>query len=343
MSTLVDRRGFCAALGSLALLPACGGCEGVPGSGPALLAGDPPTQLTVRSFGAGAARVVEARWAAAVNATGRVDALAVRTLLAAAMAELGGARPWSDWAGPARRLSIKVNTIGCQAFTHPEVAAAVAGGLVGAGCDPARVTVWDRDTSGLKGRGYGIDTTGGGSGYRCVGSDAPGVGAYQGVMLAGQKVYLSRLLLDSDTLVSVAALKDHSMAGVSLGLKNNFGMLHGADQLHGDVRQGSGCEPAISELAALPEVRGRLGLAVIDALVGVCQGGPGPASPQHVFRYGGLVVSRDVVALDRRGLALIEEQRGRLGLQPLARRVNPNPSPPVHIDNAAALGVSPGG
>jgi uncharacterized protein (DUF362 family) len=338
----VGRRRFCGALGSLALLQAgCGGCQGVPGSGPATLPGAPPGELSVRSFGSGASRVVEARWAAAADATGRVDAAAVRTLLAAAMAELGGARPWSDWAGPARRLSIKVNTISCQAFTHPEVAAAVAGGLVGAGCDPSRVTVWDRDTFGLKGRGYTLDATGASAGHRCLGSDTSGAGMYQGVMLAGQKVYLSRLLLDSDTLVSVAALKDHSMAGVSLTLKNNFGMIQGADLLHGNVRQGSGCEPGISELAALPEVRGRLGLAVVDALVGVCQGGPGRADAQHVFRYGGILVGRDPVAVDRRGLAIIEEQRARLGLEPLARRVNPNPSPPVHIDNAASRGVSP--
>jgi uncharacterized protein (DUF362 family) len=132
------------------------------------------------------------------------------------------------------------------------------------------------------------------------------------------------------------------MAGVTLTLKNNFGMITGAERLHGQVHQGSGCEPGISALAAHSAIRGKLRLAVIDALVGVCEGGPGPADPAHVFRHGGILVSRDPVALDRRGLAIIEARRAALGLVPLARRTSPNPSPPSHIDNAASLGVGPG-
>ena len=131
------------------------------------------------------------------------------------------------------------------------------------------------------------------------------------------------------------------MAGVTLSLKNNFGMLLSSRTLHGDFAHGSGCEPAISDLAARPEIRGRLALAMIDGLLGVCEGGPGPADPADVFRYAGLLLSRDPVALDRRGLAIIEARRALLGLPPLAERTLPNPSPPVHIENAAQKGVSP--
>ena len=59
-------------------------------------------------------------------------------------------------------------------------------------------------------------------------------------------------------------------------------------------------------------------------------------------RYGGVLVSRDPVALDRRGRVIIEARRQELGLVPLAQRTKPNPSPTKHIENAAALGVSPG-
>ena len=341
---LTSRRSFCAALGGLAMLPACRGTPQVDSS-PIADDEDPPGQLTVTSQGQGAARVVEARWAAAVDEQGRVDAAHAGVLLQAALRELLGAEPCKAWAGGERRIGIKVNAITCQAFVHPELAAALASGLVAAGSDPSRVTVWDRDTFGLRGHGYPINTDGAGpAGFRCLGSDAlPASAAAPSVMIDGDKVWLSPLLDECDVLFSVAALKDHSMAGVSLTLKNNFGMVSGTERLHGDYQHGSGCEPGISELAAQPCVRDRLQLCIIDALVGVCQGGPGETSdPANVFRRAGILVSRDPVAVDRRGLEIIEARRARLGLSPLGARTLPNPSPPVHIDNAAARGVSPG-
>jgi uncharacterized protein (DUF362 family) len=159
--------------------------------------------------------------------------------------------------------------------------------------------------------------------------------------VADKPVMLSPLVEGSDVIFNIAALKDHSMAGVTLSLKNNFGMLLDPQPLHGAFWDGSGCEPGISDLAARPEIRDRLALAMIDGLLGVCEGGPGSAEPANVFRYAGLLVSRDPVALDRRGLAIIEARRALLGLPPLAERTEPNPSPPIHIENAAAKGVSP--
>lgn len=333
-------------MSGLAALAGCGACQGTPGEPvtPAIPGGDAPAQLTYAEHGTGASRVVEVRWEGAVDSRGRVDADRVRTMLQGAVERLmGSASPWSEWTRATERIGIKVNSIDCQAFSHPELAGALAGSLVAAGADPARVTVWDRDTDGLRNRGYAIDRTGKTLGYRCLGTDGTGdqPGSPKAVVAGGSTVHLSPLLTGSDLLFNVAALKDHSMAGVTLSLKNNLGMIWGAERLHGKFQQGSGCEPGISDLAALPDVRQRLQLVVLDALVGICEGGPGPTAPGHVFRHAGLLVSRDPVALDRRGLAIIEARRARLGLGPLAGRKKPNPSPTVHIDNAAAkLGTS---
>jgi uncharacterized protein (DUF362 family) len=342
----ISRREFCAGLGALALSGA--GCRSTPDKVVApdlVIGGDPPSELTYQIHGSGSSTVVEVRWAAAVDAQGRVDASRVQQMLQGAVERLTGkigTGAWSQWADATRRIAIKVNAITSQAFTHPELAGGVAKALVGAGADPSRVTVWDRDTAGLRERGYAIDSTGKTLGYRCLGTDGLAEPTNpQAAVVGGAKVYLSPLLTESDLLVNVAALKDHSMAGVTLTLKNNLGMISGAERLHGEYRLGSGCEPGISDLAALPEIRGRLRLAVIDGLVGVCEGGPGPAEPEHVFRHAGLLVSLDPVALDRRGLAIIEARRAKLGLVPIAQRTDPNPSPPIHIDNAAKKGVSP--
>jgi uncharacterized protein (DUF362 family) len=334
----IGRREFCAGLSSLALVAGCsGGCQDVPSdkapTGP-VPDSDAPSALTSTVHGSGSSKVVEVRWGSAVAPDGKVNAARVELMLQAAMDKLGS--PWSTWAGATRRISIKVNSITSQSFTHPELAGAVAAGLVGAGADPARVTVWDRDTDSLRKRGYAIDKTGETLGYCCLGTDAAGDPKKPtSAVVGGAKVYLSKLLTEADLLLNIAALKDHSMAGVTLSLKNNLGMIWGADQLHGNFREGSGVEPGISDLAALPDIKGRLQLTVLDALVGVCEGGPGPADPKHTFRHAGILVSLDPVALDRRGLAIIEARRKKLGLDPIGRRTKPNPSPTIHIDNAA--------
>lgn len=339
------RRAFCAGVGALAVTTASG-CPR-DRTAPRVPAVGAPAELTVSEHGAGPSHVVEVRWAAAVDAHGRVDAAAVRQMLDAAMRRLTGATgraaAWAQCAEGSKRLSVKVNSVTSQAFAHPELAAAAAGGLVAEGGDPARVTVWDRDGSSLVARGYALDPAGT-KGFRCLGTDGTDGtvdGKRYSATVAGARVHFSPLLMGSDALVNIAALKDHSMAGVTLSLKNNFGVITGADKLHGKVSQGSGCEPGISELAARAEIRDRLRLCILDGLVGVCDGGPGPADPQHVFRYGGILVSRDPVALDRRGLAIIEARRAALRLVPLSARKTPNPSPPRHIDNAAERGVSP--
>jgi uncharacterized protein (DUF362 family) len=333
----ITRRELCAGLGALALCSACR-------TGKDELSfpdGDAPADMTVEAYGSGKATVVEVRWREAIDLYGKVNAGAVKIMLAAAMERLVGAgAPFGEWALPQVKIGIKVNSIHSQAFTHPEFAGAVAQSLVQAGASPSGVAVWDGDSVSLVARGYVLDQTGA-SGYCCLGTNMIDLSTAKRITIAKQSVLLSPLVEACDVLFSIAALKDHSMAGVTLSLKNNFGMLLSAIDLHGAFWSGSGCEPAISDLAARPEIRGRLALAMIDGLLGVCEGGPGPADPANVFRYAGLLVSRDPVAVDRRGLAIIEARRAQLGLPPLAERKVPNPSPPLHIENAAQKGVSP--
>jgi uncharacterized protein (DUF362 family) len=333
----LTRRELCAGLGALALGAACGSGKGDLGFPDT----DAPADMTVEPFGSGKATVVEVRWRKAVDEYGKIDPAAVRIMVGAAMERLQGTgTPFSEWALAQAKVGIKVNSIDCQAFTHPEVAGALAQGLVMAGAAPSDVTVWDRNNGPMVSRGYFMDETGA-AGYRCLATNMTDMSQSKTITVADQPVRLSPLVEANDVLFNVAALKDHSMAGVTLCLKNNFGMLLSAEELHGNFWAGSGCEPAISDLAARPEIRDRLGLAVIDGLLGVCQGGPGPTSSAYVFRHAGLLFSRDPVAVDRRGLAIIEARRASLGLPPLGERTSPNPSPPAHIENAARKGVSP--
>lgn len=333
----LDRRSFCAGLGALAVLPGCRSNK----PSDAIAAADPPQKMTIRRVGSGLSTVIEVRWAQAINDRGVVDKAALLAMVNAGVEGLdNGSTLLTAMVGGKRKVGLKVNSVTSQSFTHPELAGVVAKRLVDAGGSPETVTVWDRDSAVLAARGYQLDP-GAKGGYRCIGSDAATSKANQSAEVAGVKVHFSPLLSEAQALINLAALKDHSMAGVSLSLKNNFGVIHRAQELHGDFYRGSGCEPGISQLAARPEIRDRLQLAMIDALFGVCEGGPGPTQTRYVFRYGGILLSRDPVALDQLGRTIIETRRAELKLVPLAKRNVPNPSPAKHIENAAAAGVSP--
>jgi hypothetical protein len=91
------------------------------------------------------------------------------------------------------------------------------------------------------------------------------------------------------------------------------------------------CEPHIAELNALDEIKKRQRLMVLPALVGVYQGHHSP--PQ--FEYNGLIVSQDPVAVDYLGYKLIEEQRTKNDLRPLAKTGRY----PTYIETSAKLGL----
>jgi hypothetical protein len=91
------------------------------------------------------------------------------------------------------------------------------------------------------------------------------------------------------------------------------------------------CEPHIAELNALDLIKKKQRLIVLPALAGVYQGHHSP--PQ--FEYNGLIASQDPVAVDYLGYKIIEEQRIKHDLRPLAKTGRY----PTYIDTSAKLGV----
>jgi len=68
---------------------------------------------------------------------------------------------------------------------------------------------------------------------------------------------------DVSALINVGVLKDHDLAGVSLGMKNWYGAIHNPNKCHAD-----GCSPYVAHLAAFPLIREKLRLTVIDGITG---------------------------------------------------------------------------
>ena len=106
------------------------------------------------------------------------------------------------------------------------------------------------------------------------------------------EIYLSRTALAADLVVSVARMKTHHWAGVTLGMKNLFGVVPGA--LYGWPKNHLhqvGIGRAVAELyRILPRSFG-----IVDGIVGMEGNGPVQGRPRAC---GALVMGADLAAVD---------------------------------------------
>jgi uncharacterized protein (DUF362 family) len=192
---------------------------------------------------------------------------------------------------------------------------------------PARnIVIWDRTDRELSAAGFTLARSG--SGVRCLGTEndyertprewGPGGSCF------------ARILVDDLTaLINVGVLKDHDLAGVSIGLKNWYGTIHNPNKHHAE-----GCAPYIPYLAAAPLIHDKLRLTVIDASTLQYQGGPA-RNPKWSRKWNGILASTDPVAIDAVGWRLIESHRKEAGLPALAQEKRE----PVWIAGAERLGL----
>ncbi len=130
-------------------------------------------------------------------------------------------------------------------------------------------------------------------------------------------------------IINVPVLKDHDLAGVSVAMKNFFGVIHNPNKYHGN-----NCNPFIAELNTHPYITNKVRLTVCDALLAQYHGGPA-YKPQWTWNYHGIIVGRDPVALDRICHTIIEEKRKEMKL-PSLKQANREPT---YIATAAMLGL----
>ena len=162
-------------------------------------------------------------------------------------------------------------------------------------------------------------------GVRCFGTDAETIGSgYQREIESSGRIgsCFSRIVAEQvDALICVPVLKDHSLAGVSLGMKNFYGAIHNPNKYHDD-----NCDPFIVDVVSHRFVRPKWRLTVCDGTRAQCHAGPA-RHPGFMWPFGGLIVGTDFVAVDAVGADLIEVKRRERGLNPLAVEGRP----PRHI------------
>jgi uncharacterized protein (DUF362 family) len=233
-------------------------------------------------------------------------------------------QPWARIVRPGQRVGLKVNVLGGRGLsTHPALVEAVCARLQAAGIAAHDIVVFDRDTQEMARAGFRIAA--GGEGVQCYGTDR--VGFTDDLFTYGSVgSRLSRILMERcDVLINLPVLKDHDGAGVSLALKNMYGVIHNPNKYHPN-----GCDPYIADLNMLPELRTRLRLHICDAVTACYEGGPA-FKPEFTWRPNALIVSQDPVALDTVGWQMIERKRAEKGLKTLEAEQRP----PRYLGTAA--------
>jgi uncharacterized protein (DUF362 family) len=284
-----------------------------------------------RSREAPAPRVVIAQNPKVLGPDGAVDTTLLDELLDSAVETLIGTDRLSAWKslfGPGDSVGIKVNCLAGRGLsTHPELVRVIVGKLTRAGVSEENIIVWDRTDRDLRRAGFEIRRTG--TGWRCYGTN----GDYDTGELefAGSVGSLFSPILSRKTtaVINVPVLKDHDLAGVTLGMKNFYGAIHNPNKYHDN-----NCSPYVADLNSHPFIRDKLRLVITDALVAQYHGGPS-FKPPYSWHFSGVIAARDQVAHDAVGWRLIEEKRKEAGLPSLTE----SERRPAYIEKAAELGL----
>ena len=272
-------------------------------------------------------KVVIARDKGVIDGSFKVDQNVVRKMLDDAITKLAGTgsapAAWRKYFRSDDVVGVKINTLsGRWMSTHPELVAAIVDGLRWAGVKEKNIIIWDKDDRELEEAGFKINRKPSND-PRCFGT-SPAVGYESDIKMYGSIASrLSRIAPFCTAFVNVPVLKHHTMAGVTLSLKNWFGAINNPNKYHFDINNK---EKMVAVCKYIPDLNSMLfsasaigkrqPLIICDAIMSQYDMGPG-YRPGKAWNYSGLIVSTDPVALDRIGTQIIEKKREEVGLKPL--------------------------
>ncbi|MBI3923441.1 MAG: DUF362 domain-containing protein [Armatimonadetes bacterium] len=220
---------------------------------------------------------------------------------------------WSRLFTPGDVVAIKINCLGGPNLsTRPGLVQAIIQNLTSAGVKPDNIIVFDMKNRELTMAGFSLSQAAGTP--RVAGSDA--LGGYD-TNFTQQGTVATRLSKVVSTLctaiINVPILKDHKIVGVTAAMKNYFGVIDNPNKYHGNHG-----DPHVADVYSIPVIRGKERLIICDALNASFEGGPA-YEPKGVWRPSCLLMATDPVAHDYVAWLMVEAERQRRGLQPLAK------------------------
>jgi uncharacterized protein (DUF362 family) len=294
---------------------------------------NPPTTPGAKS------KVVVARDPSLYATSASPDSARVQKLLDEAMQHFfesaDPVSPWKKLVHPGEVVGLKVNTIaGPGLSTHPVLVAAICERLQQAGVKASNIVVWDRTNEELDRAGFSISNDP--NRIRFVGTDSKQIGYDEQVFTAGStQTRLSNLLTRTcDCMINLPILKHHEMSGVTLALKNMYGVNNNPNKFHSN-----NCCPGVADLNLLTPIRSKFRFVVADAMTGCYAGGPG-YKPQYAWKYNGVMVASDPVAIDSIAWQIIEKKRAEKGLNTLVQAGTPPKYIAVAADPLHRLGTN---
>lgn len=315
----LNRRGFLQTLGAGALaVSGCGSsCAGTrAGSTPQTTIVTNKTESARTTLPAGKPRVVVVRAKKALTQGYDADRGALRAMLAAGLVALSGEKDASKalarYLRPGERVGLKINGLAARnAATHVELVDEVSALLRKMGVGGRDQIAFDRFARDLTASGFSAKPRG--DGYRCVGNDQAGH-EEELVQMPSSASRLSRVLTSQiDGVINLPILKQHMLSGMTGALKNNFGCIHNPNKMHLD-----GCDPYIAEVNAVPAIRDKQRLVIMDALRPVVDNGPS-YQPGMGEVANLMLFATDLVAIDTVGLGILEDLRRKRDLPTLAK------------------------
>ncbi|MFC1713849.1 DUF362 domain-containing protein [Candidatus Poribacteria bacterium] len=266
-------------------------------------------------------KVVIARDKSVINGNFKIDPQIVRKMLDDAVTKLAGtksaSRAWREYYNSDDVVGIKINALsGRWMSSRPELVAAIADGLRLAGVKEKNMIIWDKSDRELVEAGFKLNRKASND-PKCFGT-SPHVNYEDDIrMYESIASKLTRIVPACTAFVNVPVLKHHTMAGVTLSLKNWFGAINNPNKYHFDVSSDNFIPDLNTMLFSKSGIGKRQPLIICDAIMAQYDMGPG-YRPNKAWNYSGLIVSTDPVALDRIGAQIIERKRREVGLKSLA-------------------------
>ena len=291
----------------------------------------------------------------------------IRRMLNEGMMELTDAEDpteaWRQFFEKGDVVGIKLTPVGGPLVqSSPEVLQGIVAGLESAGVRRQDIVVYDRYRNEFLKAGFdrwlpeGVRWSYASEGYDDLQQDMkrydPEHYLDMAVVLPGQDLgnpaarrsFASQFITkEVNKLINVPALKDHQSAGVTLALKNlSHGLVNNVNRTHSSSTLNV-CGAFIPAAVALPVIRDKAVLHILDGIRALYHGGPF-ARPQFVWEHQTLYFATDPVALDRIGWQEIDRKRVSVGMKPIAE-AKPDAfssflnRQPEHVEIAGALGL----
>ncbi|MBN1408626.1 MAG: DUF362 domain-containing protein [Calditrichaceae bacterium] len=216
---------------------------------------------------------------------------------------------WQKVVNPGEVIGLKVNCLSGYGSTHPILIEAIIERLNEAGIRKHNIIIWDRLSTDLEDGGFKIQDQK--NNVRYIGNEV--LGFHRDLQVFGSVASLvcNTIVRECDCIINLPLLKDHSIAGLTMSLKNMFGAIHNPNKYH--LNTG---DPYIADVNMLPSIRKKIRLHICDAIEAQYEGGPS-FMPHWRWPMNSLLFSADPVALDYYGWQIIDAKRIEMGLKSL--------------------------